>query len=88
MKIIKYSFLSCRINRGTEKNPVMEPVFLNKEIYCPTEAVFLANYPVAEREAAGEITVEGAFEPREATDEERIAELEEALALLLSGVTE
>ena len=30
MKIIKYKFLSCKINHGTEENPNIEEVFLEK----------------------------------------------------------
>ena len=84
MKIIKYKFLSCEINHGTE----VEQVFLDKEIHCDTQAVFDASYPIAEKEAVGEITVDGEFDTEEPTDAERIAELEEALDMLLSGVTE
>lgn len=50
-----------------------------------------ANEALAQREADnGEYTVEddGVEETSELTQEQRIAELEEALALLLSGVTE
>ena len=32
MKIIKYQFLSCEINHGTEKNPEIEQVYLEKTI--------------------------------------------------------
>lgn len=48
------------------------------------------NEEIAKREAYnGEYTVEDDGEPEpEATPEDRIAELEEALSLLLSGVTE
>lgn len=87
-KIIKYKFLSCEINHGTEENPDIEQVFLDKEIHCDTQAVFDASYPIAEMEAVGEITIDGEFDPAEPTDAERIAELEEALNMLLSGVTE
>ena len=86
-KIIKYKFLSCEINHGTEEKPDIEQIFLEKSIECKTQAVFNANYPIAEKEAVGEISVEGEFDPAEPTDKERIAELEEALELLLSGVT-
>ena len=87
-KIIKYKFLSCEVNHGTEENPDIEQIYLNAEIVCETEVDYEANYSVAQREAVGEITVEGEFDPEEPTDQERIAELEEALELLLSGVTE
>lgn len=58
------------------------------EIRCITQEVYDANYPIAQKEAVGEITVEGEFETAAPTDAERIKELEEALDLLLSGVTE
>lgn len=57
MKIIKYKFLSCEINHGTEEDPNIEQVFLDKEIQC-TDEHFDANYAIAQREAVGEITVE------------------------------
>ena len=88
MKTITYQFLSCEINRGTEEQPDLEPVFLEKTMFCKNQAEFDACYPLAEREAVGEILVGGAFEADEPTDKDRIAELEEALAMLLSGVTE
>ena len=91
MKIIKYKFLSCEINHGTEENPNIEQILLDKAMYCKTQAEFDDNYPIAEKEAAeGTIEVSGEFEPvsDELTDAERIAQLEEALELLLSGVTE
>lgn len=60
------------------------------EIVCKTEAIFDANYPIAEKEAVpGTIEVIGEFDPAdEMTEAERIKELEEALEMLLSGVTE
>ncbi len=91
MKIIKYKYLSAEINHGTEETPDIEQILLTKELHCPSQAVFDENYHIAEEEAVGEITVEddGTPEPaEELTPEQRIAELEEALALLLSGVTE
>ena len=90
-KIIKYKFLCCEVNHGTEENPSIEQILFDKEIRCPNEAVFEVNLPIAQKEAYnGEYTVEddGVEEVAEPTQEERIAELEEALALLLSGVTE
>lgn len=88
MKIIEYKFLSCEVNRGTDETPVMEPVFLDKEIWCKTQTQYDVGYAIAENEAVGEILVEGDFEVEEPSQEERIAELEEALAMLLNGVTE
>lgn len=92
-KIIKYKFLSCEVNRGTEENPDIEQIILDASIVCHNQAVFDANYPIAEKEAIpGTIKVTGEFDPEpetpEITQEERIAELEEALDMLLNGVTE
>lgn len=61
-KIIKYQFLSSEINHGTEENPNIEQIIRNKEIICDTESVFNANYLIAEKEAVGEINVDGRFE--------------------------
>lgn len=64
MKIIKYKFLSCEVNRGTEENPKYEPVFLYKELNCPTEADLEVNLPIVQEEAyKGEYLVEGEFDP-------------------------
>ena len=92
-KIIKYKFLSCEVNNGTEENLDIEQIILDASIVCPNQAVFDANYPIAEKEAIpGTIEVTGEFDPEpetpEITQEERIAELEEALDMLLNGVTE
>jgi hypothetical protein len=98
MKIIKYKFLSCEVNRGTEENPDLMPVFLFKEICCPTDEIYEANLLIAQNEAYnGEYTVEGenTEETSEPTLDDRVlmleetsAEMSEALALILSGVTE
>lgn len=60
---------------------------------CKTQAQFDANYPIVESEAVpSTIKVSGEFDPEQEnadlTTEQRVAELEEALMLLLSGVTE
>lgn len=63
-KIIKYKFLSCEVNHGTEENPNIEQIILDKEIICPTQAIFDASYPIAEKEAIpGTIEVTGEFDP-------------------------
>lgn len=63
-KVIKYKFLSCEVNHGTEEKPDIEQVILDKSITCPTQAIFDANYPIAEREAIpGTIEVSGEFDP-------------------------
>ena len=61
-KIIQYQFLAGEINHGTEENPDIEQVIFNKSITCPTQEVFDINYPIAEKEAVGEIKVDGEFD--------------------------
>lgn len=77
MKSLKYNL--CTVVDGKE---ILSPVAMGWNE---------ANEEIAKREAyKGEYTIEddGAEEAHELTEAERIAELEEALALLLSGVTE
>jgi hypothetical protein len=84
MKILKYN-LCTRVNHGTEEEPK------NEEILSPvTMGWSEANEEIAKREAYNGYTIEddGVEETHEPTDAERIAELEEALAMLLNGVTE
>ena len=86
MKIIKYNFCT-RVNHGTTENPDWE------EILSPVKMSWSeANEEIAKKEAYnGEYTIEddGKPEPEaKPTQEERIAELEEALYMLLNGVTE
>lgn len=53
-KIIKYRFLSCEINHGTEENPNIEPLFLEKVMPYNT-----ANEEIAKSEAHnGEYIIE------------------------------
>lgn len=86
-KVIKYKFLSAEVNHGTEENPDIEQIFLEKSMGWNA-----ANEEIAKREAYnGDFAIvdDGQPEPvPQQTQEERIAELEEALAMLLSGVTE
>ena len=86
MKVFKYKILSCEINHGTEENPNIEQIFLNKTIPCNE-----ANEEIAKKEAYnGKYPIEDDGQPEpviEHTDAERITELEEALELLLSGDT-
>ena len=49
-KIIKYQFSAGEVNRGTEEEPNIEQVILDKEIECETETVFDANYSIAEKD--------------------------------------
>ena len=84
-KVIKYKFLSCEVNHGTEENPDIEQIFLDVTMDWNE-----ANEEIAKREAYnGDYTIEDDGQPEaQPTDAERIAELEEALAMLLSGVVE
>ena len=86
MKVIKYK-LCTKVNHGTEEEPVWEEILNSVEMGWNE-----ANEEIAKREAYnGEYTIEddGQPEPEQPmTDAERIAQLEEALELLLSGVTE
>ena len=85
MKQISYKFLSAEINHGTEQNPNIMCIFINKAI--PFNE---ANEETAKKEAyKGEYTIEEveAEEPAP-TIEERTAALEEAINLLLEGATE
>lgn len=86
MKIIKYNLCTI-INHGTEEEPKIA------EILSPvTMGWNEVNEEIAKKEAYnGEYTIEDDGQPEpeaKQIPEERIAELEEALALLLSGVTE
>lgn len=86
MKILKYN-LCTKVNHGTEEEPKIA------EILSPvTMGWNEVNEEIAKREAYnGKYTIEDDGQPEpepKQTPEERIAELEEALALLLSGVTE
>lgn len=57
-KIIKYKFLSAEINHGTEQQPEIEQIFLDKILVCP-DAQLEANKEIARKEAYnGEYTVE------------------------------
>lgn len=86
MKCWKYK-IANRVNFGTEENPVWHEAFFEKRLPYSE-----ANEEIAKKEAwGGEYTVEddGQPEPEAVTSqEERIAQLEEALELLLSGVTQ
>ena len=84
-KVLKYKFLAGKVNHGTEENPDIEQIFLNKSISWSE-----TNEEIAKQEAYnGEYVIGEVDEPEaEPTEAERIAELEEALAMLLSGVTE
>ena len=77
MKAIKYQYLSAVLDND-------ELFFVGKEIPYSGE-----NEEVAKAEAYnGEYTIEDNGVEESLTPEQRIAELEEALELLLTGVTE
>lgn len=89
-KVIKYT-LCTKANHGTEDEPNWVETLTPCEIACATQEKYDASFPIILKEAHnGEHTVEGEFEEasEEQTQEERIADLEEALDMLLSGVTE
>lgn len=59
MMIIKYKFLSCEVNHGTEENPDIEQIFLNKSMGWNE-----TNEEIAKREAYnGEYTIEDDGQP-------------------------
>lgn len=71
-KIIKYKFLSCEVNHGTEENPNVEQIILNASMPWSE-----ANEEIAKAEAYnGEYTIEDV----EKTPAEQIAELKKQLA--------
>lgn len=84
MKIIKYK-MGVTVNAGTPEDP--ECATMLSAVEMPWSE---ANEAIAKAEAYnGEYTVEDDGQPDpEPTQAERIAELEEALELLLAGVTE
>lgn len=85
MKVIKYN-LCTKVNNGTDENPVIVEI-LSPVIMGWNEA----NEEIAKAEAFnGEYTIEDDGQPEVTppTQEEQIKELQEAIELLLSGVTE
>lgn len=86
-KVIKYKFLSCEVNHGTEEKPDIEQIILNAEIKCKTQAEYDANYPIAEKEAYnGEIIEDGEFDP--ITPESDTATWDELAAAIAEGVND
>ena len=88
MKKLIYKIVGY-INQYNPETKEIEQIFTPMEVLIenPTEK----NIELAKQKAYnGEYTVEddGVEETSELTQEQRIAELEDALALLLSGVTE
>jgi CRISPR/Cas system-associated endonuclease/helicase Cas3 len=75
MKIIKYNFLSAEINRGTEVEPKIEKVFLNKSMPWSE-----ANEEIAKCEAyKGEYTIEDDGKP----EQESVATADDVLNAML-----
>ena len=59
MKWIEYKFLSAEINHGTEENPVMEQIFIEKSMVWNE-----ANEEIAKREAYnGKCTIKDDGQP-------------------------
>lgn len=84
-KVIKYN-LATKVNCGTPENP--EHMITLSRVEMPWSE---ANEEIANCEAYDGYTIEDDGQPEaeaQPSEAERIAELEEALALLLSGVTE
>lgn len=88
MKIIRYQIMT-EVNRGTEESPIIELIIQTAEIACPTQAAFDANYPIAEKEAVGEIIVEGEFDEEviEPTQLDRV-ESQVAYLAMMTGYEE
>lgn len=86
MKWIKYKICN-RVNLGTEAEPKWNETFV--ELKCKYSETGLA---IVKKEAYnGEYAIEDDEQPEpeaEPTDKERIADLEEAMDMILSGVTE
>lgn len=85
MKVIKYT-LRTVVNHGSEEVPQWEEVCSAVELDWNEQ-----NEEIAKREAADgiyRIEDDGTEQIDKPSQEERIGDLEEALALLLSGVTE
>lgn len=60
MKVIKYRFLSCEVNHGTEENPDIKQIFMEK-VVSPWTA---ENETIVKAEAYnGEYTIEDDGEP-------------------------
>ena len=83
---LKY-YINNPVNNGTAESPEWVDIPITKSIPYSE-----ANEEIAKREAYnGEYTIEDDGQPEpevQQTPEERIAELEEALDMLLNGVTE
>ena len=82
MKKIKYKFLSAEINHGTEENPDIEQIFLEKSMGWNE-----ANEAIAKREAYnGEYTIEddGQPDPAEVPSQLDVIEAQVAYTALMT----
>jgi hypothetical protein len=88
MKRITYQLMT-EVNHGTEEHPNMVQTFTSAVIECG-EAVFEANFSIAQKEAYnGEVTVEDIEDPEtEPTTEERVTELENTIVSLEDAICE
>lgn len=83
MKVLVYKICTM-VNIGTEADPIIKETF--SDVHMTWNPI---NEETAKKEAYnGEYTIEDDGQPEPVTEESRITELEEALELLLSGVTE
>lgn len=86
MKWIRYKVLDFEVNHGTEEEPIIEQFFSWKGMTWSE-----VNEEIAKKEAYDGYVIEddGYEEPSaKPSEEERISDLEEAMEMLLSGVTE
>ena len=86
MKLIKYQFLSAEINHGTEENPNMEQIFLDK-IMSWNEA----NEEIAKKEAYnGEYIIEddGQPDPAEIPTELDVLDARLTYVEIMTGIME
>lgn len=84
MKKIKYQYLSCEVNTGTEEAPVMEPIFVKKIMPWNEE-----NEEIAKREAyKGEYEIfdDGEPEPEASADDDEYADMASAIREGVNGI--
>ena len=75
-KVIKYKFMSCEVNHGTEKNPDIEQIFLNKSMTWSE-----ANEKIAKHEAYnGEYTIEDDGQPEPVAEPTQLDRIEAQVA--------
>ena len=81
-KVISYKFLSCEINHGTEENPVMEQIFLDKSMTWNE-----INVEIAKREAYNgeyEIYDDGQPDPAETPSQLDVIEAQVAYTAMMT----